>query len=643
MPAIFNGLLVAVIAPQSSAYLSSLIATIDAPSGQILVFGGSAGDDMTRLCRTLNIEFFPVDEDLSFNQLWTQTHRVARSRSAAFLLLIDGSAESVPPLVSVLLSEMQADPGLAIVSPALTLTDQNGSRIEAQRSGWDLRHNRLGPDPKVLDPTPNRLEADYCLLSCALLRMSAIDDLDASALQQDLVGFSAGLGLRLRDAGYACASLPKVSITLTKPVVTSSLTTGLDGIRSLSTHGVRLNSPHLNDTSSWGRVKRNLREELDRCGILDMRAPRLSFAHPGLRPFDYLYSVWETDRLPSNWVGFEGRYRAVFVASAWNAEVFRSGGFSNVRHVPLGVDTDLFHPWGTPHRAYDETTFLWFAHNQHRKGLDVCLEAWRLFRLERPLTRLIVMGTALKGAFCGSAAAPIRRGPFAIEERSQDGISVWEIVGSLSDGDIAAIYRGVDVVLSTARSEGFGFVTAESLACGTTSIFANYGASREFVYPSALFFEGRKAPADYSDMGFADVGHWWEPNVGDLVARMREAYDLGDQGRKEVGLAGMRLIRRSFTWRNTALALRKGLTDVETNEGVWRFHRAKPDGGRHRPQTRVTLLEDAGREAWFGAANRVTIATRSFRTTWSANGFAAAARVLARQLATFLKKRYRKL
>lgn len=643
MPLTSSGLLVVVITPQRREDLSRILATIDAPHGQILVLEGPASDDIARLCRTLDIECASVEADLSFKELWDLTHRVARSRSATFLLLIDGNAEGAPSLVTVLLSEMQADPGLAIVSPALVITDRNGSRIEAQRSGWDLRHGRLGPDPDVVDPAPNRLEADYCLLTCALLRMSALDNLDVTVLQQDLVGFSAGLGLRLRDAGYACASLPRISITLTRPETISSPTAGLDDIRSLSTHGVRLNSPHPNDTSSWGRVKRNLREELDRCGILDIRAPRLSFAHPGLRPFDYLYSVWETDRLPSSWAGFEERYRAVFVASAWNAEVFRSAGFSNVRHVPLGVDTDVFHPWGTSHRAYDETTFLWFAHNQHRKGLDVCLEAWRLFRIERPLTRLIVMGTALKGAFTGSSAAAIRRGPFAISERPQDGISVWEIVGSLSDGDIAAIYRGVDVVLSTARSEGFGFVTAESLACGTPSIFADYGASREFAYPGALFYGGRQALADYSDMGFSDVGHWWEPNVGDLVARMREAYDLGDRRRREVGLAGMRLIRRRFTWRNTALALRRGLADVETNEGAGRFHWAKPDGGRRRPETPVTLLEDAGREAWFGAANRVTIATRSFRTTWSAYGLAAAVRVLARQLTTFLQKRIRKL
>jgi glycosyltransferase involved in cell wall biosynthesis len=642
MPLTYNGLLVVVLAQHRSTGLDRLLDAINAPFGQILVLDPSTSEDTDAFCRARDVQSLSVAGGMSFGQVFVVACDAARSRSAAFLLLIDGDAMCRPTLVSELMSEMLSDPGLAIVSPAIAVTDRSGRTNEAQRSGWDFRHGRLGLDPTVIDPAPTRLEADYCHLACALLRLSALEAVGDGITSPDRLGFSAELGIRLRDAGYACASLPGSRVILAPIDPALETANGVASIRALSAHRLRLNNPRADDTSSWGRVKRNLRGELDRCGGLDLAAPWLSFAHPGLRPFDVLYSVWETDKLPGGWVEFKDRYRAVFVASAWNAGVFRSAGFRNVHHVPLGVDTDIFHPWGASERIFDETTFLWFAHNQHRKGLDVCLEAWRLFRCERPSARLIVMGTVLQRAFNREHTAASHRGPFVVFERPQDGISVWELVAPLSDAEIAAIYRSVDVVLSTARSEGFGFVTAESLACGTLSIFADYGATREFAYPGAPMFGGRLTSADYADMGFSDVGRWWEPDVGDVVARMREAYDLGERGRREVGLAGMRVIRRTYTWRNTASALRAGMAAAEGRAGTKRTRSITRAGSERRPEARVDLWKDTGRETWFGIVNRAAIATRSFRGTWRSGGPRAALWIIGSQLISFGRKRLRR-
>ncbi len=56
-------------------------------------------------------------------------------------------------------------------------------------------------------------------------------------------------------------------------------------------------------------------------------------------------------------------------------EVLQAEGFADASYVPLGIESDMFNPWGNITRRYERTTFLWLSLNQYRKGLDVMLKA----------------------------------------------------------------------------------------------------------------------------------------------------------------------------------------------------------------------------------------------------------------------------
>src|SRR5262249_4703880 len=265
-----------------------------------------------------------------------------------------------------------------------------------------------------------------------------------------------------------------------------------------------------------------------------------------------------------DWLTFKNRYRLTLTTSQWGMEVLKHAGFARVHYAPLGVESDVFHPWGALQRIVDGTTFLWFARNQYRKGLDIMLRAWRDFHRMRPDAHLILMGIGILDTMHKPDSLRICN-EFRIAEYPSEGISVHETIGPMNEETVATIYRSVDFTVCSSRSEGFGFSVAESMACGTPAIFGDFSATRDFVIDDALLLRGTPVAADYSDKGFADVGEWWEPSAEHLTELLLEANDMEDARYRSMAQNGMRLIRTKFSWRSTTFAMRAAL--VAEDEG----------------------------------------------------------------------------
>lgn len=125
-------------------------------------------------------------------------------------------------------------------------------------------------------------------------------------------------------------------------------------------------------------------------------------------------------------------------------------GLPNVSVVPIGVDTSRFSPGPGAEGDY----FLFVGRFRGYKGIHVLLDAWS--RL--PGTRLVMVGG----------------GPLEGEVRSRvgrEGLQV-ELVGAVDDAGLLRLYRGARALVlpSTHRSEAYGMVQLEAMACGTPVI-----------------------------------------------------------------------------------------------------------------------------------------------------------------------------
>ncbi|WP_191971019.1 glycosyltransferase [Methylobacterium soli] len=536
---------------------------------RVVVLDQGSTDDTLAVCVAFGAEIVQLGAPRTYTQACNAGMSLAKARGCRYLLVANNDVRLVTDVCRQLLREMLRDDNLAIVAPAQVVVDEVArTRTMTYRVEWNLTNVSFLHDREAPDRRTERLEADFCELTFALVRIAAADEV---GFLDDAYGFyheDADFCFRLREAGYASAYVPGAQIEH----FTSSTFSGdlaprrreylrknrlLFAEKHLG-YGVTHRDHGSKGSTSWEIINRHLHRALRLNGLLDPTKPELIFAHPGTEPFDYLYTAWETTRLPQGWAEQARRYKHVMTASRWVKAIFEAEGVLDVTWVPHGVETDVFTPWGLRDRPFEGTTFLWFARNQHRKGLDVLRTAWNELRRRRPEAQLIVLGHDVLDAF-GLRAEAVQAGHLLMARVPDANVSVWETVAPLSDAELALIYRSVDFYVSTARAEGFGFSTAEAMACGTVPIFGAYSGSTDLACEGALLFSGQAVPADYRDKGFGDVGSWWEPDAAEVVARLDEACALDAADYAVRAHACRNHITAGFTWRHTAFALRASL------------------------------------------------------------------------------------
>jgi glycosyltransferase involved in cell wall biosynthesis len=192
----------------------------------------------------------------------------------------------------------------------------------------------------------------------------------------------------------------------------------------------------------------------------DPSAPVLWFAqpegalesHPSASDV-FVNTMWESDRLPSRWLGPLGRVRGVIVPTRFVAEVCRSQGVRTpIDVIPEGVDPQLYHYIERPRRA--ALTTLMVGPVVRRKHIQEGVEAWRQAFERDPDARLVI-----KSKFDLREGLPFdpRIRIVADTERTR-GIPHW--------------YRQADVLLALGN-EGFGLPLVEAMATGMPVIALN--------------------------------------------------------------------------------------------------------------------------------------------------------------------------
>jgi glycosyltransferase involved in cell wall biosynthesis len=597
--------------------LESALPSFRIPSSAVLIIDQGSTDNTEAVCRAAGVQVLQLGAAHTYTEACNIGIEFARKRGCNFVFVGNNDIVLKTDVVRELLEAMLEDPRLGIVAPSQLLVDeQKNVKLLAYRVFWNLDEMTFAHDFAPPIGNPKRIESDFCELTFSLIRMAAVDEIGALDNAYGFYHEDADFGFRLRQAGYSCAYVPNAQL---EHCVSSTFGQSLTDAKrayieknkrlfrdKFLRYGVHHSNFGATDPNSWNIINRHLHHYLRRFGLVDPRRPELIFSHPGAVPFDYLYTVWETSRLPDTWLKHRDSYRAVFAASQWNASVFRESGFQNVFYAPLGVETDVYHPWGPVQRLHDGKTFLWFARNQYRKGLDVALKAWAQFHPERPDARLILMGGGIAGQIASQPDSVRRWKNFLILDYRREGFSVYDPVDPIDDPTLAMLYRGVDFTVCSSRAEGFGFVPAESSACGTPSIVGAFGATREFMFDGSLSFGGAIIKADYSDKGFGDVGDWWEPDVDQLKSLLFQAHDMDATTYDEVAAAGLGMIRSRYTWRSTVMALRAGLAEVQDPSSIpaWSTPTSRQTGLSFGRETRIPVPHGVKRLAQLAARVR---------------------------------------
>ncbi|HLT58944.1 MAG TPA: glycosyltransferase [Limnochordales bacterium] len=249
-------------------------------------------------------------------------------------------------------------------------------------------------------------------------------------------------------------------------------------------------------------------------------------------------TMFETDRLPPDWVRTCRRMDEVWVPSTFNAETFADSGVParKIRVLPLGVDTRRFHPGVPPLTIPGARGFVFLANFawQQRKGWPILVEAFlREFHPKEDVT--LVLKTL-----------PVFHRPSAVRQQlyryiRRLGFTPGNTAPIILDQRVLPremlprLYAASDAFVLPTRGEGWGFPFLEAMACGKPVIGTAWSSLLDFLHPDYAYLleiEGLEPVRGPVELHRFYRGHRWaKPSVDHLRQLLRHVFEHPGEAR----------------------------------------------------------------------------------------------------------------
>ena len=314
------------------------------------------------------------------------------------------------------------------------------------------------------------------------------------------------------------------------------------------TKGIYLSTVSVGGKDGYGIAAEMLIKELGELGIPVLRyynnqKVAILFHNPyGIThvesPYRIIYTMFESTKIPDDWIDYLKAANEVWLPSKWCASVFEKAGIKT-KVVPLGYDdrTYTYFERHNKRKAREDFVFLHYNAFIARKGFLEVFNAFKQeFKKDEPVK--MIFKTTLHNA------------PLPIPHSQYPNIDV--IFDKMSEKQLLELIHQADCFVFPSRGEGFGITPLECMATGCPAIVPNaHGISEYFNkdYMYEVEIEGM-CPALYSRYKEQNVGEMYICSVADLRKKMRYAYEHQDEN-LDLGRRASEYVKQ-WTFRNTA-------------------------------------------------------------------------------------------
>lgn len=263
-------------------------------------------------------------------------------------------------------------------------------------------------------------------------------------------------------------------------------------------------------------------------------------------------TMFETDRIPADWVTRCNALDEIWVPTEHNREAFAAAGVDRGRLavVPEPFELDRLDRGAAPlelpeaHGTVFLATFDWTL----RKGWDVLLSAWcDAFEAHDDATLVLKVWATSRGIGTPEIQGEILAELARLGRHPAEIADLVIVEDLLSGADMSRLYAACAAVVAPTRGEGWGRPLVEAMAMGRPVIATAWSG------PAAFIDETVGWPVGYdivpvSAAAAAEVpifaGHRWaEPRAGELAAAMREVHERPGEARARGAAAAARAER----------------------------------------------------------------------------------------------------
>ncbi|MHB8172749.1 MAG: glycosyltransferase [Thermincolia bacterium] len=275
-------------------------------------------------------------------------------------------------------------------------------------------------------------------------------------------------------------------------------------------------------------------------------------------------TMFETDRIPPDWVTACNNMDEIWVPTHFNRETFAGAGVNQdkIFVIPGGIDAGKYAAV-TPMDLPDRKGFNFLAVFEwiYRKGWDLLLKAYLTEFSKKDDVALVlkvnVPHFSTNEKVQGQLVEYIHNLGFDLENIPE----VVLINEYMTSNQMAALYAACDTFVLPTRGEGWGRPYMEAMATGLPTIGTRWSGHLEFMNDDNSYLidiDGLEDVPPSVEISFYQGHRWARPSLEHTMALMREVCENKEQAREKGKKARQEMIKK-WSWGKVAGKLEQRL------------------------------------------------------------------------------------